>query len=34
VFEVRMNPGRDGHEDTAQIEQIETSLAAKAAGRV
>jgi hypothetical protein len=34
VFEVRMNPGHDGHEDTAQIEQIETSLATKAAGRV
>jgi len=34
AFEVRMNPGRDGHESQAQIEQIETSLAAKAAGRV
>ena len=34
VFEVRMNPGHDGHESTAQIQQIETSLATKAAGRV
>jgi hypothetical protein len=33
-FEVRMNPGRDGHESTAQVQQIETSLATKAAGRV
>ena len=33
VFEVRMNPGHDGHETPAQIEQIETSLATKAAGR-
>jgi hypothetical protein len=33
AFEVRMNPGRDGHETQAQIEQIETSLATKAAGR-
>ncbi len=34
VFEVRMNPGHDGHEDTTQVEQIETSLATRAAGRV
>lgn len=34
AFEVRMNPGHDGHENQAQIEQIETSLATKAAGRV
>lgn len=34
VFEVRMNPGHDGHESTAQVQQIETSLATKAAGRV
>lgn len=34
AFEVRMNPGHDGHETQAQIEQIETSLATKAAGRV
>ncbi len=34
VFEVRMNPGHVGHETQAQIEQIETSLATKAAGRV
>jgi hypothetical protein len=33
-FEVRMNPGRDGHETQAQIEAVETSLAAKAAARV
>jgi hypothetical protein len=33
VYEVRMNPGRDGHETQTQIEQIETSLATKAAGR-
>ena len=34
AFEVRMNPGRDGHETPAQIEAVETSLAGKAAGRV
>lgn len=34
AFEVRMNPGRDGHENQAQIEQMETLLATKAAGRV
>jgi hypothetical protein len=34
AFEVRMNPGRDGHETQPQIEAIETSLAAKAAARV
>ena len=34
AFEVRMNPGRDGHETKAQIQAIETSLATKAAGRV
>lgn len=34
VFEVRMNPGHVGHETSAQIEQIETSIATKAAGRV
>ena len=34
AFEVRMNPGHDGHESQAQIEAIETSLAAKAAARV
>lgn len=34
AFEVRMNPGRDGHENQAQIEQLETSLATKAAARV
>ena len=33
AFEVRMNPGRDGHETVPQIQQIETSLATKAAGR-
>ena len=32
-FEVRMNPGRDGHETKAQIEAVETSLATKAAAR-
>lgn len=34
AFEVRMNPGHDGHETAAQIQAIETSLAGKAAGRV
>lgn len=34
ALEVRMNPGRDGHETQAQIQAIETSLAGKAAGRV
>lgn len=34
AFEVRMNPGRDGHETQAQIEAIETSLAIKAAARL
>ena len=34
AFEVRMNPGRDGHESPAQIQTIETSLAGKAAARV
>jgi hypothetical protein len=34
AFDVRMNPGRDGHETQAQIEAIETSLATKAAARV
>jgi len=33
AFEVRMNPGRDGHETPAQIQAIETSLAGKAAAR-
>jgi hypothetical protein len=34
AFEVRMNPGRDGHETLPQIQAIESSLAAKAAARV
>ena len=34
AFEVRMNPGSSGHENQAQIQGIETSLATKAAGRV
>ena len=34
AFEVRMNPGRDGHETLPQIQGIETSLAGKAAARV
>ena len=34
TFEVRMNPGRDGHETVPQIQAVETSLAAKAAARV
>jgi hypothetical protein len=34
AFEVRMNPGRAGHETQSQIEAVETSLATKAAARV
>lgn len=34
AFEVRMNPGRDGHETPPQIQAIEISLAGKAAARV
>ena len=34
AFEVRMNPGRDGHETLPQIQAVESSLAAKAAARV
>ena len=34
AFEVRMNPGHDGHETQSQIEAVETSLATKAAARV
>lgn len=33
AFEVRMNPGHGGHETLPQIQQIETSLAGKAAAR-
>ena len=34
TFQVRMNPGHDGHESQPQIQAIESSLAAKAAARV
>ena len=34
AFEVYMNPGHAGHETPAQVQAVETSLAAKAAGRV
>jgi hypothetical protein len=34
AFEVRMNPGHDGHETLAQIQAIVTALAPMAAGRV
>jgi hypothetical protein len=33
-FEVRVNPGRDGHETVPQLQAIESSLAAKAAARI